>query len=82
MVDSQKYDIIYMLLEGETEKTYNLHRYELDRTKTLHLVMKSLKTPYAYRDHDPANEMQKRSERPQVETKSGPVSVLQLHTYI
>ena len=40
----------------------------MDRTEALHLVLKSLKTHYRYRDHDPVNEMQERSERPQAET--------------
>ena len=53
-----------MLLEGEPEKTYNLHRYEPDKMEALRLVWKSLKAQYGNPDHDPINEMQERSECP------------------
>ena len=62
MNNSQKFDVIYTLLEGEPEKTYNLHRYEPDKMEALRLVWKSLKAQYGNPDHDPINEMQDRSE--------------------
>ena len=70
LTDTERFNILGSLLEGESEALYNRHLYLPDKTLALARVWRSLKLTYGYRKNNPMTEIYERSMRPSVESNS------------
>ena len=68
--DTECFNILGTLLEGEAETVYNRHLSESNKTTALTRVWRSLKLTYGYRDENPMTEIYEHSTRPSVESNS------------
>ena len=70
LTDTERFNILGPLLEGESEALYNRNLYLPDKTLTVARVWRSLKLTYGCRENNPMTEIYKRRSRPSVESNS------------
>ena len=68
--DTERFNILGALLEGEAETLYNRHLSESNKTTALKRVWHSLKLTYGYRDKNPMTQIYECSTRLSVESNS------------
>ena len=68
--DTERFNILGSLLEGEAETLYNRHLSESDKTMALMRVWHGLKLTYGYRENNPMTEIYERSTHPSVASNS------------
>ena len=68
LTNTERFNIMGSLLEGQFKALYNRHLYLPDKTLALARIRRSLKLTYGYRENNPMTEIYERSASPPVES--------------